>query len=903
MDDYLSSESPKMKQPLWSWMWRGVAASIALTLTVSPAFATTKKANKKTKTEAHATKALTPKTARKGLKTRLEEEAEEMQEKRERFENRFDEPAGAAKYYSESRTPDGETIDIQSKLETASADLATKPVYSSYKKLLMSKKNAAVAVDNGTTGWSALGPGNIGGRTRAILIDRKNPDLMWVAGVAGGIWKSTNGGASWVPKGDQLANMAVNSMVQHPKLNNVLFAGTGEGVLNGDAQRGGGIYMSTDYGDTWTALPSTVNNSRFYYVNKLVTSRSKNDNRIYAATRAGIMRSTDYGQTWDLVVDAFTTTTPAGQNYYAGCFDLAIQEHEEDAAGNPDNYVYATCGTVYGSAELGPAYHDPSILRAKDTSGAMNWQVVHTTPNMARTSLAIAPSNEHTIYALSAAHGITDPAYSGYNDGLDGVFRSNDEGDTWETRVDYKNSTRLNTLLLSNPVYGMFDLCGFGPTPQFLNQGWYDNIIAVDPKNENSVWVGGVDLFRSDDGGANWGVASFWWFPVGYPGYAHADQHMIAFHPKYNGASNRTLFVGNDGGLFQTTNTKAATASDTFTICGNEDAPPPNRITWSPLNNGYAVTQFWHGAIYPDGATYFGGTQDNGTVRGTLGAGANSWESINGGDGGYVAVNPTNTNILFSEHYNKSMQRSTNGGVSWASIGPPDASGNYLFTAPFAMDPANPSIIWYGGAQPYRSNNSGTSWSKAGPFLGARISAYAVNGDRVYLGARLSGGGSVDGRIWTTNSGTTSTDATPWASVRPRAGQVGGITMDPTNPLVAWATYMTFNSGADSGHVFKLTVDPGTGAVSAVRMDGTGDGVLPDVPSHAIAIDPDNTNRMYLATDLGVFVTSDGGQHWYQENAGFANVYTEHVEIRTLADGKYLYAFTHGRSAWRLKLN
>jgi hypothetical protein len=127
--------------------------------------------------------------------------------------------------------------------------------------------------------------------------------------------------------------------------------------------------------------------------------------------------------------------------------------------------------------------------------------------------------------------------------------------------------------------------------------------------------------------------------------------------------------------------------------------------------------------------------------------------------------------------------------------------------------------------------------------------------------------------------------------------------MDPTNPLVAWATYMTFNSGADSGHVFKLTVDAGTGAITATRMDGTGDGVLPDLPAHAIAIDPDNTNRMYLATDLGVFVTTDGGLHWYQENAGFANVYTEHVEIRTLADGKYLYAFTHGRSAWRLKLN
>jgi hypothetical protein len=114
---------------------------------------------------------------------------------------------------------------------------------------------------------------------------------------------------------------------------------------------------------------------------------------------------------------------------------------------------------------------------------------------------------------------------------------------------------------------------------------------------------------------------------------------------------------------------------------------------------------------------------------------------------------------------------------------------------------------------------------------------------------------------------------------------------------------MTFNSVGNVGHVFKLAVDAGTGAITSTPMNGTGDGVLPDIPAHSIAIDPDNTNRMYLSTDLGMFVTTDGGQHWYQENAGFANVYTEHVEIKTLADGKYLYAFTHGRSAWRLKLD
>lgn len=875
----------------WSWRASAMIAAVALSF-LCPALAQSPKPAKSAK----------PKDVREAMRKNAVREAQEAKEKRERITNRSDEPAEAAKYFVESRTPYGENIDLRVQLENAAAALANNPVYSTTKGKLLSKKAATEAVETASTGWAPLGPGNIGGRTRAMLIDRKDNNLMWVAGVAGGIWKSTDGGATWIPKGDQLANIAVNSMIQHPKLDNVLFAGTGEGFLNADGVRGGGIYISTDYGDTWTQLPSTINNSSFYYVNKLATSKDKKDNRLYAATRAGILRSTDYGQTWELVVNAFTTTTPAGESYYAGCFDIALQEKIEDINGNPDNSIFATCGTIYGTAELGAAYHNPAILRAKDVSGPQTWEVVHSTNTMARTSLAIAPSNENVIYALAAAHNITEPGFTGYVDGMEAVYRSTDGGSTWEARTTYKNPTRLNTLLLSNTVYGMYDLCGWGPAPQFINQGWYDNIIVVDPKDSNVVWAGGIDLFRSDDGGANWGAASYWWFPKGYPGYAHADQHMILFHPKYNGASNRMLYVTSDGGLFATSDAKATVAYDAFTICGNEDQPDPKRVMWSELNNGYAVTQFYHGTMYPDGATYFGGTQDNGTVRGNLTDGA-SWQTILGGDGGYVAVNPTNTNILYAENYSKSLKRSTNGGVTFSSIGPSDSSGNYLFIHPFAMDPANPNIIWYGGAAAYRSNNGGTSWTAASNFFSARISAWAVSGNRAYAAARLSGNNTYDGRIWTTGVATTATSATAWQSKQPRTGQVGSLTMDPTNPLVVWATYMTYNSGVNAGHVFKLTVDATTGAMTSTLMDGTGDGIIPNIPAHSIAIDPDNTNRMYVATDLGVFVTIDGGLHWYQENAGFANVITELVEVKTVADGKYLYAFTHGRSAWRLKLN
>ena len=140
-------------------------------------------------------------------------------------------------------------------------------------------------------------------------------------------------------------------------------------------------------------------------------------------------------------------------------------------------------------------------------------------------------------------------------------LRSNSSGDrcSWTTQTRNNSATLQDTLLLSNPVNGALTQCGIG-TSQMLNQGWYDNVIVVD-RRIPKVWAGGVDLFRSDNGGVNWGVASYWWFQGNgtppnnvNPQFAHADNHVIAFHPNYNGTNNQTMFAGNDGGLFKSDN-------------------------------------------------------------------------------------------------------------------------------------------------------------------------------------------------------------------------------------------------------------------------------------------------------------------------------------------------------------
>lgn len=790
----------------------------------------------------------------------------------------FDAPQEALDFYWAKRSPNGQAMSI-AELEEAALQAAALPVHvpgagdgDASGAGATGGMQATTAAGTLAAAWQPLGPGNIGGRSRALLVHRTKNDLMWTAGVAGGIWKSTNGGASWQPKGDLLVNIAVNSLIQDPIQDNVLYAGTGEGFFNGDAVRGQGIFKSTDYGDTWTQLAST-DNTNFFYVQDLAATRHKKKQRVYAATRTGVFRSTDAGASWSKVLDATAVN---------GCMDLAVQYHQEDVAGGAQNYVFASCGT----------FAQATVWRALDVDQGQTWEPVLSEVDMGRTSLAVAPSNPQVVYALASFYHL--PAAHAQDYALLAVYRSDASGaaGTWETRVHYTNPNKINTVQLTNPVYAFLKDCGYGAANQFFNQGWYDNQIGVDPKNPDVVWTAGIDLMRSDDGGRNWGLASYWWFDATDPNYAHADNHAISFHPKYNGDSNRTLFVASDGGVHRTVDARAGLGTTLDEVCGLTE---PDQVRWSSLNNGYQVTQFYHGAVYPAGDRFFGGTQDNGTLRGGL-AGGENWQMISGGDGGYVAVDKADTNVLYGEYTGKSLQRSTNGGVDWTPIygGVTEGAGNFQFIHPFAMDPHDSNRLWYGGAFAWRSNDRGTNWTRVSNSFGARIASWAVapsTADRVYVGMQnLTVAPAFTGRIYTTAAATTLAGPVTWASAQPRQGYVSSLAVDPTNPLVAYATYSTYNSGANVGHVFKTT----NGGAAWTRIDLT----LPDMPVHSVVVHPTQPDTLYIGTDLGVFVTTDGGGSWLRENTGFANVVVEHLEL----NGGWLYAFTHGRSAFRVQL-
>lgn len=721
----------------------------------------------------------------------------------------------------------------------------------------------------GVLGWASIGPGNVGGRTRAFVIDPDNPDVYYAGGVSGGVWKSTDAGANWTSLDDSMLNLAVTTIAMDPNNSNVLYAGTGEGFGTSSAFiRGLGIFKSTDAGATWSQLAGTVSgvpDGAFHYVNKIVISPN-DSNRIYAATRFGVWRSTDAGQTWSIVLSntRYIATPPTAGNTSTGCTDMVIR-----ADRNPD-VLFAS----FGSFERDGLY--------RTVDGGNSWAAYSVPINQGRMSLALAPSNNDVLYLAMADNGL-----GGAVGKLVNVYQSTDGGNSFSGRVDF--STEFGPWLMSYVSIAT----GCVASPVIYSQGWYDNILAVDPVDPDIVWLGGIDLYRSNDGGQNWGMAGYWFYYLldpPPPTYIRPDQHNIVFHPGYNGTTNQTMIVTNDGGLFRTQNARAAT---TLEECPFPGSFPPPEIAWESLNNGYGVTQFYHGDSAKLADMFVGGAQDNGTSRGLSTSAPNDWRLIFGGDGGYVAIDPTDSQTLYIEIQGfPTIRKSTDGGNSFQSAvnGITDTDG--LFITPVAMDQSNPAVLWTGGSRPWRTLNAAASWQVVGPNFSAadKISAIGIapsNGGVVYLGFN---NGYVAKSVNALDATPTWTVFTSAHGLRTGAW-VSSVNVDPDDPNVAYCTYSTFGGN----HIFRTT----NGGSLWTSIDGVSFAGVPDIPVHWIEVRPCDPEHLFVGTELGVFASTDGGANWLPVNAGMAHTVVETLDFQ---NNDTLVAFTYGRSAFRTQL-
>jgi len=784
-----------------------------------------------------------------------------------------DEPDKAAQFYVERRAGVGATELPEARYFAARERSARMP-FTSISQGRGFKAGDRRSADIG--GWQPLGPENQGGRTKSFLIHPHDPRIMYAGAVTGGVWKTVDGGENWKPLGDLFPTTGLGALALDPANPETIYAGTGfwfnslsTTSLLGSAPRGAGIYRSTDGGANWQPL-ANPEGVHFRYINDIMVSRMDSQ-RIYVATWRGVFRTTDGGANWEHVFNR-------GTGVLNGCQDMVMRTDQST------DYLFAACGATSAG--------DAAIFRNVDASGEGKWEKVFQLKSMGNTTLALAPSNQSFVYALISDNGEEAPAW---RSSLHGVFRStvNGDPDTWEARVTNVNETQVNAGLLSTNSGFYANQCAANGVRSISGQAWIHNAIAVDPQDPERLYAGGIDIYRSDDGGLNWGIASFWQAADG-PNGAHADLLGLYFPPDFDGEAKPHVYAATDGGIYLSKNSRAAVATGDRAGC----RPYQNEVAWTPLHGGYQSTQFYSGAVLPGGAIFFGGKQDNGTLRGSLTA-PRSWIRLRGGDGAAVAADPRDPNRILVSTQNFGLARSLNGGKTFlnALSGILEPSGNFAFIAPLAMDVKNPDRLYAGGRVLWRSTNQAASWVAMSTQLPASLGYVSAIGVSPSDGAKVIYSTS-QGYVLRTGNALEASDTTEWESSRPRSGYTSAVTFDPEDSNTVYVVYSQFNTAAGQSHIYRST----DGGATWQGIDGLGDTGIPDIPVFTLLVDPQNRNHLYAGTDIGVFVSYDSGAAWSRDSNPFASVPTEALVLERSGGAAYLYAFTFGRGVWRTML-
>jgi photosystem II stability/assembly factor-like uncharacterized protein len=517
--------------------------------------------------------------------------------------------------------------------------------------------------------------------------------------------------------------------------------------------------------------------------------------------------------------------------------------------GIPGAYDPETKLYIFGTGNPTVPIANPILGKNGDRVAAATWarpDAVGSNPlptaGVGRVVLALAPSQTSTLYA-----GISDSS----DWAVIQFYKSVDGGANW-------------TQVTSAPNY-----CG-GQCP-------LTNVVAVSPTNPDAVFIGGntdviggiasgtAVFWRSLDGGSTWSIISC--CTPSSNGAIHIDQKTFTFS-----ADGATLYVGNDGGVWRTTDVVASS---------------PN---WENLNSSLAITEFYPGlSIDPENVNItFGGTQDNGIQQYNGG----TWQSVLCGDGGQTVIDPVQPANVYASCGNQVYKSISGGGTnSWslASTGINSADRATVIYPPLAIDPSNPLNLYFGTYRVYQSGDGANSWATISTDLtggGNVIQAIAVtpsDSNTVYVGTG-------DGRVQVTTNARAGASAV-WTDRTPGLPSCP-VTHIAVNPLNALSAFVTFSGCYTQGHVFQTT----NGGSTWIDISGN----LPTAPTNAIVIDPDRANSLYVATDIGVFATVDGGITWPPPGSGLPLVPVTGLQLHRRT--RILRAATYGRSMWDLQL-
>ena len=708
--------------------------------------------------------------------------------------------------------------------------------------------------------WVERGPNNVGGRTRTLMFDPNDAThkRVFAGGVSGGLWVNndiTNANSSWTRVGID-ENLSVSCITVDPNNSQIMYVGTGESYKS-DRVTGNGVWKSTDGGSSWTNIFSDSFNinirNRIFYINDIIAWNNPQTNKTEVfigvaggsdgkgkfpgANIHGLYKSEDDGTSWSRVNLPIIPGETVGDA-------SAIYEPNDIEIGMDNSIWIGTERSIWGKG-------GGTILQSPDGN---NFSVKHTIADGRRVEIAMSKTNANKMYVLHSTS--TTPkilsTINGFTSAPTAVSLPNDA----DTDIPANDFTR--------------------------GQSWYDLVIEVDPTNDNIIYAGGIDLFRSTNAGGAWKQISKWSNNNNLAGLniplVHADQHGWAFHPT---DANKAL-IGNDGGVYYA-NSLSGAETTTSAI--------------EARNKGYNVTQFYHGEIgqNTNQKLLLAGAQDNGTqfINGAS-AGVNSTTRMRGGDGAYSFIDKDGAYAIAAyvyNNYNRYNLPYNGSGVIISSDSNP-YSGSFI--NPADLDD-NLDIL-------YTNHSFGTSSSrvyKIGRFSGLltatpfkteltnalltgeptviKVSPFTTTSTKLFVGTD-------DGKLLKIDNANTSSQF--WTNIGTSIGATG--------------SFSSIAFGASENEILVTFHNYGVASIWYTNNGGTSwsnkEGNFPDIPVKAIMMNLLNNNEVIIGTQLGVWKTgnfNDVNPSWTQSFNGMSNVKVTSFSLRT-ADNTVM-ATTYGR--------
>jgi photosystem II stability/assembly factor-like uncharacterized protein len=701
--------------------------------------------------------------------------------------------------------------------------------------------------------FRGIGPATMGGRVDDVAVVESDPRIMYVGSAAGGLFKTVNGGQSWESLFDDQSNSSIGDIAIAPSNPAIVYVGTGEANNRQSASWGAGVFKTMDGGATWTHIGLEKTRA----IGRIVVNPT-DPNIVYVAAggdlwgpnpERGVYMSTDGGATW-------TQTLKVNDN--TGVTDIAIDPQSP-------NIIYAAAyqrqRTVFGYNGGGPGsgiYRSTDGGRHFEKLGGPNAKIGRGLPaqgDLGRIAIEVYRKNSNIVYA-EIEHAT-----------LGGIYRSDDKGVTWVRTSDTN------------------------PRPSYFSQ------LRIDPNSDLKIWLGGVNIYMSEDGGKTFSQDRF--------RDVHSDVHGIWIDP----ANSDHVVIGCDGGVWVTWDSGR---------------------NWQHLNN-FAIGQFYE-VTYDFQKPYHicGGAQDNYSWCGpsstmqSRGIGNSDWITVQGGDGFYNRIDPSDPNIVYAESQDGNISRRDLRTSESKSIRPQEDSDKdpryrFQWNSPMAISPHDPKTIYYGGNYFFRSHDRGDTWERLGKDLttGQDRGEIPVMGKKIdrtntlsfddgvvawpcitaiaesYIKAGVLWAGTDDGNVqMSQDNGKTWTNVVSHMQGAPKGAYISRIEPSHFNAGTAYITIDNHRSADYNIYIYRTT----NFGDSFQRINS---GIPPEAGTvHTIREDPVNENLLFAGTEFGLFVTFDKGQNWHKMKNGLPTVPVFDLQIHP-RDHDLILA-THGRSFWIL---